>query len=86
MASIEQRLATIETYLFGFINSENRKDTYNEYDKQAIREGATANTEDITDNRKGIEESYELGLNNSDDLADLRTALEEVYELIEGGN
>lgn len=86
---IEARLTRVEKLLNAFINSQSKKDTYNEYDKAGIRntdsiqsENISTNANDISDNRTGIEESFEASLANSDDIADVRTALEEVYEMI----
>lgn len=87
--SLNERLTRVENLLNAFINSQAKKDTYNEYDKAGIRntdsiqsENIKANADDISDNRTGIEESYEASLTNADDIADVRTALEEVYEMI----
>lgn len=87
--TIEERLTRVENLLNAFINSQSKKDTYNEYDKASIRntdaiqtEGISTNASDISDNRTGIEESFEASLTNADDIADVRTALEEVYEMI----
>ena len=86
---IEARLTRVETLLNAFINSQRKKDTYNEYDKAGIRntdsiqsENISINANDIADNRTGIEESFEASLTNADDIADVRTALEEVYEML----
>lgn len=79
---IEARLARVEKLLNAFINSQSRKDTYDGYDKTSIRKTDSEQTRDITDNRAGIEESFETSLANADDIADVRTALEEVYEMI----
>lgn len=87
--TIEERLTRVENLLNAFISSQSKKDTYNEYDKAGIRntdakqsESISVNASDISDNRTGIEESFEASLSNADDIADVRTALEEVYEMI----
>lgn len=87
--TIEERLTRVENLLNAFISSQGKKDTYNEYDKAGIRntdaeqsESIGVNASDISDNRTGIEESFEASLTNADDIADVRTALEEVYEMI----
>ena len=79
---IESRLANLERLVNSFIKSQSRKDTYDGYDKTSIRKTNSEQTRDITDNRAGIEESFETSLANADDIADVRTALEEVYEMI----
>jgi hypothetical protein len=87
--TIEERLTNLEKLVNAFISSQGKKDTYNEYDKAGIRntnaeqsENISVNASDISDNRTGIEESFEASLSNADDIADVRTALEEVYEMI----
>lgn len=40
-------------------------------------------TNDISDNRAGITETYEATDNNTSDISDLRAAVEEMYELME---
>lgn len=87
--TIEERLTNLEKLVNAFIKSQSKKNTYNEYDKAGIRntdatqsENISVNASDISDNRTGIEESFEASLENADDIADVRTALEEVYELI----
>ena len=87
--TIEERLTNLEKLVHAFISSQSKKDTYNEYDKAGIRntdsiqsENISTNANDISDNRTGIEESFEASLSNADDIADVRTALEEVYEMV----
>jgi hypothetical protein len=88
--TVEERLTNLEKLVNAFISSQSKKDTYNEYDKAGIRntdsiqsENISTNANDISDNRTGIEESYEASLTNTEDIADVRTALEEVYEMID---
>lgn len=66
------------SYIDGkFVKNELYEDTTENLTSQS-----NVNTSDITNNRAGIEESFESSLVNADDIADVRTALEEVYELI----
>ena len=88
--SLNERLTRVENLLNAFISSQSKKDTYNEYDKAGIRntdsiqsKNISTNANDISNNRTGIEESFEASLSNADDIADVRAALEEVYEMID---
>ena len=80
--TVEERLTNLEKLVNAFIKSQSMKNTYDGYDKTSIIKTNSEQTRDISDNRAGIEESFEASLSNADDITDVRTALEEVYELI----
>ena len=80
--SIEERLSRLENLVNAFIASQAKRDTYNASDKDNIKKTNAVQNTDMSDNRTGIEESFEASLTNADDIADVRTALEEVYEMI----
>ena len=79
---LEERVVNLEKLVNSFISAQSKKDTYNDYDKAGIKHTNSVQSNDISDNRTGIEETFEASLENADDIADVRTALEEVYELI----
>ena len=75
--------------LADFIKNQNRKDYYTKADicgcrvtDQNQQKEININTNDVSDNRQGLTETFESTLTNADDVAINRQAIEELYEMI----
>ena len=86
---LETRLTNLENLVHSFIKSQSRTDDYKTADIKGCRhtdsEQQTSidiNSNDISDNRQGLTETFEATLNNTDDVAINRQAIEELFEMI----
>ena len=86
---LEKRLTNLENLVYSFIKSQSRTDDYKTADINGCRHidseqqtSIDVNSNDISDNRQGLTETFEATLNNTDDVAINRQAIEELYEMI----
>ena len=84
-----QIIKDLQKMLADFIKNQNIKDEYTNADicgcratDQNQQEEINTNTNDISDNRQGLTETFEATLNNTDDVAINRQAIEELYEML----